>query len=106
MGDITPLLSTFEEVVQGLRSSSYKQIPFSLLYDDKGSKLYEQIVKLEEYYPYAAESHFLQEHAPRMARSIPPDYAIIELGCGTATKTAYLLNALRSLYGRYASILA
>ncbi|KAI5060176.1 hypothetical protein GOP47_0025114 [Adiantum capillus-veneris] len=94
------LAGPFQEVLEGLQRSSSKQIPFSLLYDDKGSELYEQIVELDEYYPYAAETHLLEEYAPLIVRSIPADCVLVELGCGSATKSGYLLNAFHSLHGR------
>ncbi|MCO5597245.1 hypothetical protein L7F22_051321 [Adiantum nelumboides] len=90
----------FHDVLQGLQRSSSKQIPFSLLYDEKGSELYEQIVELDEYYPYAAETQLLEDYASFIVRSIPGDCILVELGCGTATKSGHLLNAFRSLHGR------
>lgn len=100
MLDASQNSDTFQRVLHGLQRNISKDIPFSLLYDAKGSALYEQIVELEEYYPYAAESELLKLHAARIARTIPPDSLIAELGCGTATKSAYLLNALQALHGR------
>ncbi|MCO5570867.1 hypothetical protein L7F22_024596 [Adiantum nelumboides] len=97
MGDFAPPL---REVLQGLQRSSSKQIPFSLLYDERGSELYEQIVELDEYYPYAAETRLFEEYTPLIGQSIPADCIFVELGCGTATKSGYLLNAFRSLHGQ------
>lgn len=53
-----------------------------------------QIVELPEYYPYRTELGMLQEHAFDIIDQIPSGSVIVELGCGTATKTAILLQAL------------
>ena len=53
-----------------------------------------QIVELPEYYPYKTEHDMLHEHVPDILRQIPAGSVIVELGCGSATKTAILLQAL------------
>lgn len=73
---------------------SPKHIPCGYLYDDKGSQLYEEITKLEEYYPFNAEKDLLNQHATEIVSSIPAGSILVELGCGTAEKTSVLLHAL------------
>eukprot|EP00850_Spirogloea_muscicola_P023678 SM000377S13799 [mRNA] locus=s377:32580:36264:+ [translate_table: standard] len=80
-------------LLAGLRKP-VKEIPCSFLYDKKGSELYERITELEEYYPFRAEEGLLKRHASDVVKSIAPGSIIVELGCGTARKTALLLNAL------------
>lgn len=89
------------QVLEGLQKADNKEIPFSLLYDARGSQLYEEITKLEEYYPFVAEESLLTEHAHDIAAQIPRNSIIVELGCGTARKSAILLSAVQSHHGRY-----
>lgn len=71
-----------------------KFLPCRFLYDEEGSRLYEQITKLPEYYPYQAEAELLEAHAQDMIRHIPRRSIVVELGCGDGSKTATLLRAL------------
>jgi L-histidine N-alpha-methyltransferase len=106
-GDSTTTNTTMHQVLEGLQNSQgNKEIPFSLLYDKKGSELYEEITKLEEYYPFLAEDHMLELHVDEIAAQIPPHSVIVELGCGTARKTAKILSAIQACHGRcrYAGI--
>jgi uncharacterized SAM-dependent methyltransferase len=53
-----------------------------------------QITELEEYYPYRVELGLLQEHAPDIITHIPKGSVLVELGCGSASKTSVLQRAL------------
>jgi len=53
-----------------------------------------QITELEEYYPYRVELAMLQEHAGDIISHIPTGSVLVELGCGSASKTAVLQRAL------------
>ncbi|KAH8933035.1 hypothetical protein BDL97_18G010300 [Sphagnum fallax] len=106
-GDSTTTNTTMHQVLEGLQNSQgNKKIPFSLLYDKKGSELYEEKTKLEEYYPFLAEDHMLELHVDEIAAQIPLHSVIVELGCGTACKTAKVLSAIQACHGRcrYAGI--
>lgn len=85
-------------MLAGLQRSA-KEIPCSLLYDDRGSELYEQITKLDEYYPFRVEELRLKEHADEIAAAIPDESVIVELGCGTARKSSIVLTAVQK-FGR------
>jgi dimethylhistidine N-methyltransferase len=74
-----------------------KALPPHLFYDDRGSRLYELITDLPEYYLCRAERSIIAAHARDMVGRIvggPAPAAVIELGSGTASKTAVLLRAL------------
>lgn len=62
-------------------------------YDEKGSVLFEQITRLEEYYPTRTEESILVEHAGDIAARSGAS-TLIELGAGTSRKTRLLLDAL------------
>lgn len=88
------------QVLKGLQGL-LKEIPCSLLYDDRGSELYEKITELEEYYPFRVEEQRLKEHARNISASIPEGSVIVELGCGTARKSSIVLSAVQAHYKRY-----
>jgi len=81
------------EVLEGL-SQSPKRIPSKLFYDERGSRLFEAITRLEEYYPTRTEISILREHLPEMAALIGPNALVIEFGTGAGVKTQMLLGAL------------
>jgi L-histidine Nalpha-methyltransferase len=73
-----------------------KRLPPYLFYDDEGSRLYEQITVLPEYYLTRTERAILEAHADEIvgrASRGPGPLRIIELGAGSATKTELLLRA-------------
>lgn len=81
------------DLVTGLRCKPVT-IPVRFLYDHHGSNLYQQITKLEEYYPYLEEKSLLADYSNSIVDQIPLESVIVELGCGDGSKTALLLNAL------------
>ena len=62
------------------------------LYDDHGSDLFDQITRLDEYYPTEAERAILAARADEIAAVTGAD-TIVELGSGTSDKTRTLLDA-------------
>jgi len=92
-----------DDVLAGLGKAS-KSLPPWLFYDAIGSKLFEQITELPEYYLTRTERGIFATHANQMidaARTGPQNSAaenltVIELGAGTATKTRILIAAVLS----------
>jgi dimethylhistidine N-methyltransferase len=70
-----------------------KWLPPVWFYDDRGSALFDEITRLEEYYPTRAERALLVAHAPAMAARSGAD-TLVELGAGTCDKSRVLLDAL------------
>jgi dimethylhistidine N-methyltransferase len=83
-----------DEVMTGLRAP-HKRLPCRLLYDAVGADLFEQITKLEAYYPARTEKALLAKHLPQIAQHVGPDARVIEPGAGSAIKTRGLLGALQ-----------
>jgi L-histidine N-alpha-methyltransferase len=81
------------DVVEGLFRTP-KSLPPKLLYDDKGSALFEQITCLPEYYPTRTEAAILTTHANEICSRLGRNVSVAELGAGTATKTRILLRSL------------
>jgi L-histidine Nalpha-methyltransferase len=83
------------EVRSGLGSRPRSLKPW-MFYDDSGSRLFEHITELPEYYPTRLERSLLEEHADAIIASVSDcakPLRIIELGAGSATKTCLLLRS-------------
>ena len=64
------------------------------MYDDRGSEPFEEITRLEEYYPTRTEAGILREAAKPIGAFVWPRPVVVEYGAGAAVKTALLLAAL------------
>ena len=80
------------DVIAGL-SARPKRLSPKYFYDEAGSKLFEQITALPEYYPTRCELDLLRDRAPDLARFFPPASALIEFGSGSSKKVRILLAA-------------
>jgi dimethylhistidine N-methyltransferase/glutamate--cysteine ligase len=81
------------EVRQGL-SQPQKELSPKYFYDARGSRLFEEITGLEEYYPTRTERRMLTELATRLIRELR-SVSLVELGAGSAGKSRIILNAMR-----------
>lgn len=81
------------EVLGGLGSQP-KRLPPKLFYDDNGSKLFEKITRLPEYYLTRTEVGIMTKHAGEMASLTGPHASLIEFGSGSSFKTRTLLDHL------------
>lgn len=90
------------EVLAGL-ASPQKRLPCRFFYDDLGSRLFEEITQLPEYYPTRTERSILRAHAPEMVEDMPHGSVLVEFGSGSSLKTEVLLEQLPRL-GAYVSI--
>jgi L-histidine Nalpha-methyltransferase len=79
------------DVLIGLTAPA-KWLPPVWFYDDRGSALFDEITRLEEYYPTRAERGLLEAHAPEIAARSGAD-TLVELGAGTCDKSRVLLDA-------------
>jgi len=83
-----------EEVIQGLHRTP-KAIPPKFFYDARGSRLFDAITRLPEYYPTRTEIGILQQSGSEIGRLAGAGCTLIELGSGSSTKVRLLLDALR-----------
>jgi L-histidine N-alpha-methyltransferase len=90
-------ISRLRRAVRDGLTRARKSLPPWLFYDAEGSRLYELITELPEYYPTRTERRILEDHADaivaRAAAGAPSVHAL-ELGAGTATKSQLLLGAI------------
>ena len=80
------------DVRAGLEATP-KTLPPKYFYDERGSKLFDEITRLPEYYPTRTESAILIENAAAIAAASQAE-TLVELGSGTSEKTHLLLDAL------------
>lgn len=83
------------DVLAGL-SLPVKRLPSKYLYDARGSRLFEAICELPEYYLTRAEIEILEDHAAEMAAAIGPRRVVVEYGSGASVKTRLLLDRLQA----------
>lgn len=82
------------EVLAGLALPN-KRLPPKLFYDQAGSRLFDAITELPEYYPTRTEIEILRTHGAAMADRLGHDCVLIELGSGSSLKIQLLLAALQ-----------
>ena len=85
--------SLVDDVRRGLGEQP-RRLPPKWLYDDEGSRLFDLITRLPEYYPTEAERAILDLHGAEIAAACDAT-TVVELGSGTSDKTRTLLDAFR-----------
>jgi dimethylhistidine N-methyltransferase len=80
------------DVLEGLTSTP-KRLPPKYFYDNIGSRLFERITTLPEYYPTRTELQILRQNAPSIAALLPAGCALVEFGSGASTKVRILIDA-------------
>jgi dimethylhistidine N-methyltransferase len=90
-----PAASAFaRDVFRGL-SRSPKSLPSMYFYDAEGSRLFQRITELEEYYLTRCEAQILDSHAAEIVAAVlPGPLRLVELGAGDGRKTEILLRRL------------
>jgi L-histidine N-alpha-methyltransferase len=82
------------EVARGL-SLPQKELSPKYFYDQRGSELFEEITRLEEYYPTRTERALLEAWMPSLIRRLG-SRSLIELGAGSAEKSRVIIDAMRA----------
>lgn len=82
-----------EEIVAGLTLTP-KRLPPKYFYDERGSKLFEQITRLPEYYLTRSELEVLSKYGRAIAEAVQPIDCLIEYGSGSSEKVRLILDAL------------
>lgn len=81
------------EVMTGLLAEKARIAP-KFLYDALGSRLFEAICELPEYYPTRTEADIFARYLPAMAEAIGGGVTLIDLGAGNCAKAPRLFDAL------------
>lgn len=89
-------MSTFSEDVKTGLSSSPKYLSSKYFYDDKGSRIFQQIMEMPEYYLTDAEFEILSQQPAEIYQALGFDrhFNIVELGAGDGKKTLEFLRYL------------
>ena len=87
-----------EDVRRGLTSSPKFLYP-KYFYDELGSRLFEAITALPEYYPTRAEAEILRLHAGEIVAALGGPVWLLELGSGDGQKTRLVIEALLARQG-------
>ena len=82
------------DVLAGL-AEPIPAIPARWLYDRRGSELFDDITRLDAYYPTKTETALLTASIGEMAARACPGSAVVEFGSGSSTKTPILLAAMK-----------
>src|ERR1700722_8805914 len=89
-----------DEVWRGLRKRPRSLVPW-MLYDAEGSRLFECITTLSEYYPTRTERDILANYSEAIIAATGSGHCrplrLLELGAGTAAKTGIVLGAATRL---------
>jgi dimethylhistidine N-methyltransferase len=83
-----------QEIIAGLESTS----PFiepKFFYDELGSKLFEVITLLEEYYPTRVEKSIMQLYTHEIAQAANKCDALVDLGAGNCEKASELFDSIK-----------
>jgi dimethylhistidine N-methyltransferase len=91
---VVPPDSLREDVIAGL-SLPQKALPPKYFYDAAGSRLFDRICRLPEYYLTRAELALTRRHLAAIARFTGRGCELIEYGSGASLKTRLLIRALR-----------
>ena len=91
---MTPTSDTlFEDFVAGFQQRP-KRLPSKYFYDAEGSRLFDAICELPEYYPTRTEIGIMATYRQEIAQAIGPEAVIVEYGSGSGEKTRHLLSSL------------
>ena len=89
------------ELLAGLVAPAAHTSP-KYLYDALGSRLFEAITELPEYYPTRTEAGIFAQYGQAMSRRLPRQATLVDLGAGNCHKAASLFGLLAP--SRYAAV--
>ena len=90
-----------QELARGLLARPAMVAP-KFLYDALGSRLFDAITELPEYYPTRTERAIFDAHAAAMAALVGPGRTLIDLGAGSCQKAARLFDTMQP--ARYVAV--
>ncbi len=85
-----------KEIMHGMNQTP-KALPSKYFYDEAGSRLFDEITELEEYYPTRTERLILEENVDSISSELGEKVLLIEPGSGSSEKTKILLSRMDSI---------
>ena len=98
LGGLPPNDGFLADVLTGLGGRP-KSIPSKYFYDAHGSRLFEEITTLEEYYPTRTELAIMEKHLEEIVDRLGRGCLLVEYGSGSSRKTRILLDAMEDPAG-------
>ena len=89
-----------EEIAHSLTQES-KFINPKFFYDKNGSDLFEQICKLDEYYPTRTEISILKNIQNDLGSFLDDSFRLVELGSGSSVKTRLILDIFDKISNKF-----
>jgi dimethylhistidine N-methyltransferase len=86
-----PPQDVLAEILDGLQQPQ-KRLSAKFFYDEQGSKLFDVITELPEYYPTRTEQRIFQEHHQEVCEALGKQSVVIEPGSGNCEKARMLLR--------------
>ena len=93
---LPPPESGFEQDLLAALETRPRSISPKYFYDAEGSRLFDRICELPEYYPTRTELAILARHAGAIAAQMGPRAEIVEFGAGSLRKVRLLLDAMEA----------
>ena len=93
-GDAGAAASTFAAEMRACLSSRPRRISPKWFYDERGSRLFDAICELPEYYPTRTELSILANNASEISAHMGACAEIVEFGAGSLRKVRLLLDAM------------
>lgn len=93
---MTTSAADIHQILNGL-SAPQKQISPKYFYDARGSKLFDDITRLPEYYLTNAELGIMRDNIAEIVELVGKQASLIEFGSGSSLKTRILLEHLSEL---------
>jgi len=95
IGDSSPKQSSFyKDVIKGL-GKPQKELPAKYFYDESGSRLFERICCLDEYYIPRTERAIMEANIVEITALLGRGIVLIDYGCGDGKKARFLLEHLK-----------
>lgn len=85
--------SLIDEITAGLQSGKPFISP-KYFYDELGSRLFEAITLLDEYYPTRVEKSIMKMHEQQIASAVGACDVLLDLGAGNCAKASELFNSV------------
>jgi dimethylhistidine N-methyltransferase len=91
----TTVLSAFAQDVRDGFTAKNKHLSSKYFYDDAGSRIFMEIMKMPEYYPTGCEFEILSQQSAQILKQLhfAEQFNIVEFGSGDGMKTKHLLKA-------------
>ncbi|KAA3610002.1 MAG: L-histidine N(alpha)-methyltransferase [Calditrichaeota bacterium] len=86
----------YKEVMEGL-SKSRKELPCKYFYDERGSKLFDEICTLDEYYVTRTELSIMHDNFEEMSDVMGEKLMFVEYGSGSSDKIKIILDHVKGI---------